>query len=152
PRESPPQAGVPRLPLPPALAGLLGRPLPRPADARVRHRWPPDWAPPPGGRWVVMQPWEFGSLPAAWVGPLAGPVDEAWVYTRWLRDCFVQSGVPAGKVHVVPLGVDVSRFRPGAEPLPLRTSKRFKFLFVGGTIYRKGIDVLLAAYGRAFAA
>lgn len=32
----------------------------------------------------------------------------------------------------------------------MQTTKRFKFLFVGGTIFRKGIDVLLDAYTAAF--
>src|SRR5207247_6572275 len=55
-------------------------------------------------------------------------------------------------VHVIPLGFDPLRFRPGLEPLPLATSKRFRFLFVGGTIHRKGIDLLLEAYARTFSA
>ena len=33
---------------------------------------------------------------------------------------------------------------------PLRTQRRFRFLFVGGTIARKGIDVLLESYVGAF--
>ena len=37
-------------------------------------------------------------------------------------------------------------------PLPLQTDKSFKFLFVGGTIWRKGIDLLLKAYLLAFRA
>src|SRR5262249_33616871 len=58
----------------------------------------------------------------------------------------------AAIVQVVPHGADPEVFRPGLEPLPLPTSKRYKFLFVGGTIWRKGVDVLLEAYGRAFRA
>jgi len=50
----------------------------------------------------------------------------------------------------VPLGVDPARFKPGLEPLSLSTQKGFKFLFVGGTLYRKGIDILLDAYAAAF--
>jgi len=41
-------------------------------------------------------------------------------------------------------------FSPAGASLELRTTKRFKFLFVGGTIYRKGIDILLESYSRAF--
>ena len=39
---------------------------------------------------------------------------------------------------------------PGLEPLALPPGPGFRFLFVGGTIFRKGIDLLLAAYARAF--
>src|SRR5262249_2135899 len=62
----------------------------------------------------------------------------------------VASGVPEDRVVVVPNGVDPDRFRPGLAPLALSTSKRVKLLFVGGTIPRKGFDVLLDAYRRAF--
>jgi glycosyltransferase involved in cell wall biosynthesis/predicted O-methyltransferase YrrM len=122
------------------------------ADVHVRHQWPPSFEPPPSGRWVVFQPWEFGSIPAAWVGPMSTAVDEVWAYTRYVRDCYIAAGVPAEKVHVVPLGVDPDVFRPGVPPMPLATSRRFRFLFVGGTIHRKGIDVLLDAYASAFTA
>jgi len=152
PLNFPPDLGVPRLPLLPPLAARLRAPLSQPCQVHVRHGWPPDFTPPPVGHWVLMQPWEFGSLPRAWVGPITEQVDEVWAYTKAVRDCYVESGVPADRVHVVPLGVDPERFRPGLAPLPLKTRRRFKFLFVGGTIRRKGFDVLLAAYARAFTA
>jgi glycosyltransferase involved in cell wall biosynthesis/Flp pilus assembly protein TadD len=144
--------GAPALPQDAELAEHLGRPLPRPAEVHVRHTWPPNFEAPAEGRWVLIQPWEFGSLPVAWVEPIVRQVDEVWAYTRHVRDCYVRSGVPEDRVHVVPLGVDTEVFRPGLTPLPLKTGRRFKFLFVGGTIRRKGIDLLLDAYGRAFTA
>src|SRR5581483_6817918 len=145
-----PDLGVPQHPLPAALARRIGAPLAGPPQVTVRHSWPPDLNPPREGHWVVIQPWEFGSLPAPWLVPFRDQVDEVWVPTTYVRDGFVASGLPEDRVRVVPNGVDVSVFRPEAPPLPLQTKKRFKFLFVGGTIWRKGIDVLLAAYGRAF--
>lgn len=135
-----------------ALAQRVNAVLARPADVHVRHRWPPSFERPAHGRLVVMQHWEFGSLPKSWIEPLNTTVDETWVATHYVRDCFVKSGVDPERVHVVPCGVDVSRFRPGATPRALATQKRFKFLFVGGTILRKGIHVLLDAYGSAFTA
>ena len=86
-----------------------------PAD-RVRtcsHQWPPSFVPPPEGHWVIVQPWEFGSLPRSWVGPMIDAVDEVWAYSRFVRDCYIAGGVPADRVHVVPLGVDPRRFHPG---------------------------------------
>lgn len=128
----------------------LRRPLSRSADVHVRHQWPPKLIPPDEGHWVLMQPWEFGSLPKEWKEAVMAQVDEVWAYTTYGRDVYVQSGIPADRVHIIPLGVDCGRFTPSARPLGLRTKKRFKFLFVGGTIYRKGIDILLEAYTRAF--
>src|SRR5262249_49081686 len=86
----------------------------------------------------------------AWIEPILRQVDEVWVPSRFVRDSFLQSGVPGDLVHVIPLGADPEHFRPDVPPLPLMTRKRFKFLFVGGTLWRKGIDVLLDAYTRAF--
>ena len=82
---------------------------------------PPSFEPPPSGHWVVMQPWEFGSIPAAWVGPMSKVVDEVWTYTSWVRDCYVAAGVPADRVQVVPVGVDPDVFRPGVRPKALVT-------------------------------
>jgi len=119
-------------------------------DVHVRHLWPPRLDPPTQGHWVVIQPWEYGSLPQEWVSAFRDAVDEFWVPSRYVRECYIQGGIPGDRVVVIPNGVDGTVFRPGVRPYPLNTKKRFKFLFVGGTLYRKGFDVLLEAYGRAF--
>jgi glycosyltransferase involved in cell wall biosynthesis len=120
------------------------------AEVVVRQQWPPSFTPPSEGHWVMMQPWEFGSLPKAWVEPMIAQIDELWVNSRYVEEIYLQSGIPADRVHRIPLGVDTEQFHPGAPPLALKTTKRFKFLFVGGTIFRKGIDILLDAYTSAF--
>jgi glycosyltransferase involved in cell wall biosynthesis/Flp pilus assembly protein TadD len=147
-----PETHVPAEPLgvPPCVAERFHRPLSRPAEVHVRQQWPPNWTPPPAGHWVLMQPWEFGRLPRQWVARIVEAVDEVWANSRYVRDVYVESGVPADRVHLVPLGVRVDQFRPDRPPYPLKTTTGFRFLFVGGTIARKGIDLLLAAYTRAF--
>jgi len=93
-----------RLLLDPRLTARLGRgPIGGPAQVRVRHRWPPRLEPPPHGCWVLMQPWEYGSLPKAWL-PMLRRVDEVWAYSRDVRQCYVEAGVPSHRVHVAPLG------------------------------------------------
>ncbi len=132
------------------IAERMSADLTGPAQFHVRHRWPPDFNPPPEGHWVMMQPWEFGRIPLSWVKPIQDGVDEVWAYTHSVKRCYVESGIDPERVHVVPLGVDPDLFHPDVPPIPLETQKRFKFLFVGGTIYRKGIDVLLNAFWKAF--
>jgi glycosyltransferase involved in cell wall biosynthesis len=139
-----------RLPLEPRLLARFGRgPIGGPAQVHVGHAWPPRLEPPPQGRWVFMQPWEYGSLPKVWL-PALRRVDEVWAYTRAVRDCYLEAGVPPERVQVVPLGIDPAVFRPDIEPMGLPPGPGFRFLFVGGTIHRKGFDLLLAAYARAF--
>ena len=129
---------------------LRAQPSPK-VQITVRHQWPPDWTRPAQGAWVAMQPWEFGVLPDEWAAR-AAEADELWVYSEYVRRVYVDSGVDPAKVKIVPLGIDPARFQPGATPLQLATTKAFKFLFVGGTIGRKGADVLLEAYLRSFTA
>jgi O-antigen biosynthesis protein len=121
------------------------------ADITVRHAWPPNWTRPARGKLAVIQPWEFGALPAEWVQQ-ARNVDEFWVPTNFVRNCYIESGVPAEKIFVAPNGVEAEKFHPQIAPMKLATQKKFKFLFVGGTIGRKGPDLLLQAYLKNFTA
>jgi glycosyltransferase involved in cell wall biosynthesis/ADP-heptose:LPS heptosyltransferase/chemotaxis methyl-accepting protein methylase len=117
----------------------------------VRHQWPPNWSRPESGLLVVIQPWEYGALPKAWVEQSKN-VDEFWVPSPIVRLMYVTSGIAPEKVRVIPNGVDTQKFRPGLSPLALPAKKKFKFLFVGGTIFRKGPDILLDAFTQAFTA
>ncbi|MEW6158990.1 MAG: glycosyltransferase [Verrucomicrobiota bacterium] len=124
---------------------------PAKTQVTIRHAWPPNWQQPKQGAWIQMQPWEFGRLPKEWVAE-SGRVHEFWVYSEYVRRVYVDSGVDPSKVKVVPLGIDPARFHPEVPPLNLPSKKSFKFLFVGGTIGRKGTDVLLDTYLKQFTA
>jgi glycosyltransferase involved in cell wall biosynthesis/ADP-heptose:LPS heptosyltransferase/predicted Zn-dependent protease/GT2 family glycosyltransferase len=130
-------------------ARRLKYPAPKGTQVTIRHAWPPNWERPASGKWVLVQPWEFGVLPEEWVQRLE-TVDEIWAPSEYVRRVYVESGVDPRKVHVVPNGIDPELFRPNAKPMPLATRKKFKFLFVGGTIPRKGPDLLLKAYLERF--
>ena len=118
-------------------------------EVTVRHEWPPRWTPPAQGAWVQMQPWEFGSIPRDWVKG-AESVDQIWCYTRYVRDLYCNAGIPLSKLRILPLGINPELSTPEAPPFPLPSSKAFRFLFVGGTIQRKGADLLVQAYLKAF--
>ena len=66
-------------------------PLAHLADVEVRHQWPPDFSPAPGGRLAVIQPWEFGAIPADWVEPIERNVDELWVPSEYVRRMYIDS-------------------------------------------------------------
>jgi len=134
------------------IADRLNRPLSGPPDFHIRHQWPPNFEPPPAGHWIMIQPWEYGALPETWVAPMQTQVDELWVPSSFVRNTYVQSGIPADKVQIIPNGVNNQCFNSDAPAYPVDSRKRFKFLFVGGTIWRKGIDILLKAYTNAFSA
>jgi len=126
------------------------KPLSGKTDVHVRHHWPPNFNPPRQGHWVMMQPWEYGRLPESWVEPMANLVDEIWAYSRHVLKTYIASGIPADRVKLVPLGVNVDQFNPSAQKHLIHSEKKFKFLFVGVAIWRKGVDLLLEAYRSVF--
>jgi len=132
------------------IPGLYNRKLSGTADIHVAHRWPPDFNPPADGLWILMQPWEFGHLPVDWIRPLSTQIDEVWTYSNAVKRCYIDSGIDADRIKIMPLGVNPDIFHPKAPPYPLKTGKSVKFLFVGGTIWRKGIDMLLDVYVQTF--
>jgi hypothetical protein len=50
------------------------------------------------------------------------------------------------QVHIVPYGVDLTRFSPSVAPAILPTTRTFKFLFNSGVMGRKGLDLVMRAY------
>ncbi|MEM8995612.1 MAG: glycosyltransferase [Acidobacteriota bacterium] len=95
--------------------------------------------------WVV---WETTRMPEDLARFLRG-LDEIWTPTEWGRRLLVESGVGSTPIRVVPEGVDPEVFKPiprdGTGPRP------FRFLSVGKWEHRKGFDVLVKAWARAFA-
>jgi glycosyltransferase involved in cell wall biosynthesis len=76
--------------------------------------------------------------------------DEIVVPSHWCKQVFQESGVRK-PLHVIPLGVDTSIYRPDAEPIGFsKNLKPFVFLSVFGWSLRKGYDVLLRAYFEEF--
>jgi len=124
--------------------------LPEP-QVTIRHRWPAVFPNVRSGAYVHMQPWEFGSLPKAWAQG-AKAADEIWCYSKYIADMYVRAGIERERAHVVPLGYDPEVFKPGPVPLSATLRDRMAFLYVGDTIARKGIDVVVNAYLAAFTA
>ncbi len=117
----------------------------------IRHQWPTKAERPKGARWIIMQPWEYDVLLES-LANIFSYADELWTPSEFSRKAFINSGLPEDKVHVIPNGINPDVFKPDGEILSLPTEKRFKILYVGGTIHRKGIDVLLKSYRKAFTA
>lgn len=133
-----------------ALRERVGAAISRPPDLFVRHRWPPEFARPEHGRYAHVQPWEYGELPSAWAEAVRAGVDEVWCYSRYVRDMYVRAGIDPARLVLLPLGIDPAVFRPDGPTAQLGTRASFRILFLGGTIWRKGADLALNAFVRAF--
>jgi glycosyltransferase involved in cell wall biosynthesis len=116
----------------------------------ISHSWPHDFSPVTQGPTVMIVPWEYGPPPAEWVREARAKADRVWVPSDYVREQFVAAGMPGGIVEVVPNGFDPARFSAQGPAMELPTRASCVFLFVGGTIWRKGVDLLLAAWEEAF--
>jgi glycosyltransferase involved in cell wall biosynthesis len=115
----------------------------------ITHSWPPDFDPVTFGPTVVVLPWEFGSPPKEWAEEAPARADRVWVPSAYVRDGYVAGGMPPGIVEVVTNGVDLERYSPNGAKRELPEAGT-TFLFVGGSIWRKGVDLLLEAWAEAF--
>ena len=156
------------------LAGRIFASLPRPADVHVRHFFPPRFERRPKGHLVLMQPWEYGYLPAAGFGrsrsrsPKSGATAgmsgtstcEAASRRISCTSCPWEWTPRRSAPKRRPMSSPRSREPPDCEEKhrsakdkeAIENAAPFVFLFVGGTLHRKGIDILLDAYVRAFSA
>jgi glycosyltransferase involved in cell wall biosynthesis len=76
--------------------------------------------------------------------------DEIWVPCEWNRQVFAASGVKSS-MRVMPLGVDSETYAPrDRSVLFAGGTKGFVFLSVFNWNWRKGPDVMIKAYSRAF--
>jgi len=122
------------------------------ADLTIRHYWPPDFRRPSTGKLAMILPWEFWGVPRVWIEQIQRNIDELWVPSNFVREVFVRNGVDAERIAVIPNGYDPRVFTPEGPSLRPQGCRGFIFLFVGGAIPRKGIDLLLEAYESAFKA
>jgi glycosyltransferase involved in cell wall biosynthesis len=88
------------------------------------------------------------TVPPAWIIERcrreALEADRVLVPSDYVRDTLVARGTPTERIHVLPYGVDIERFRPLAR----RERQGFRILFVGTLSQRKGIKYLLDAVKR----
>jgi alpha-maltose-1-phosphate synthase len=70
--------------------------------------------------------------------------DAITVPSSFAARSFIESGLPAAKIHVIPYGVRLERFkRTGAPP-----ANRFEVLYAGTVSVRKGFPYLLQAFAQ----
>ncbi|MBI5470710.1 MAG: glycosyltransferase, partial [Ignavibacteriae bacterium] len=92
---------------------------------------------------------ETSSLPPDWVSN-CNAMDEVWVPSDFNIKTFRDAGVTT-RLFKVPSGIDTQSYRAGLEPLHIPNAHGMVFLSMFEWSYRKGWDVLLRAWARAFA-
>jgi glycosyltransferase involved in cell wall biosynthesis len=95
----------------------------------------------------LLKEWEL-SLPAADFQRLADEtrMAELWIAaSSFTKATLVANGAPPERVHVVPYGVDLSRFTPAGDTRRASRSGPLRLLFAGTINQRKGIAYLAQA-------
>jgi len=101
------------------------------------------------GPLIACTMFECDTLPPGWVAALER-CEAVWVPSTFGKESFVRSGVAEHRVHVVPIGIDLDLYVPDGATLQLPNQRRHTFLSVFEWGKRKGPDILLAAWARAF--
>ncbi|MFM8829778.1 MAG: glycosyltransferase, partial [Spartobacteria bacterium] len=100
------------------------------------RRWP-GWAKSP-----ILVPEEY----FAWRKAEWALADAIMVNSQWTLDALVAQGVPADKIHIIPLAYEVGDLGEVASPTPLKPeSDPLRVLFLGQVNLRKGVQYLLEA-------
>ncbi|GIW23074.1 MAG: hypothetical protein KatS3mg068_2081 [Candidatus Sericytochromatia bacterium] len=105
----------------------------------------------PEKHWIVYINWDYGSLPNEWIEPLSDYVDQIWVSSNYMKDCFKDSRIDEEKIKVVNTGVDTLLFNPNITTnIKIPSDKKVKLLYKGNTDWNSGLDILLKAYFNEF--
>ncbi len=97
---------------------------------------------------VARTMFETDRLPSPWVERL-NAMDAIWVPSRFNLATFSDADLRV-PVSLLPDGVDPIRFSPDLDNFPLPERRGFVFLSAFEWSYRKGPDILLGAWARAF--
>ncbi len=94
---------------------------------------------------------ESDRVPAPWIAALQD-VDAIWVASQFNVETFSASGIPAERLRVLPNAVDTEIFCIDGPRMKLADLRSVVFLSVCDFNPRKGLDVLLQAWGNTFTA
>ena len=105
----------------------------------------------PGAAAVVGRTmFETDALPTGWVAR-CNTLDALWVPSRFNVESFRRAGVRV-PIHIVPGGIDCTQYTPDGPALAIPGARGTVFLSVFEWRRRKGWDVLLRAWSKAFSA
>ncbi|MEW6096839.1 MAG: glycosyltransferase family 4 protein [bacterium] len=125
-------------------------PYQQPADIVFTFEHPRNYHYLSGNFKIGLLVYESTKVPKKWVEYVNEYLDLLLVPSTFCSRIFIEGGVNKERVKILPYGVDHNIFHSQVSPYPFKTKKHFKFLNISLPHKRKGIDILLEAYTRAF--
>jgi glycosyltransferase involved in cell wall biosynthesis len=133
-----------------AITRLVARPAPPSGpEIAISHHYPVHVPASDFDLRLALVFWEETLAPAAMIATLAGGFQGVLAPSRFVARALIDSGLPI-PVFIVGSAPDMSRFAALAADRSIRPRATTTFLHVSSCFPRKGVDVLLAAYARAF--
>lgn len=101
---------------------------------------------------VYVVAWEMGQIPKVWTKFLKNSVDYVWTLSEYSTRMFLNAGINEMKIQTIPLGVNCSHPSPSTCSIRGLTESETTqiFLYIGGVLPRKGVDVILRSWCEAF--
>ncbi|BAS56531.1 MULTISPECIES: glycosyltransferase family 4 protein [Leptolyngbya] len=81
--------------------------------------------------------------------PSLAKYDRVIIFSRIQRDLLIKLGVPAERIAVIPNGVDIERYSPGASSFKAQLGAKRLFLYQGRIAPEKNVESLLKAWKQA---
>lgn len=123
-------------------------------DIQIRHTYPPIWAWPEhkDTKVVYIQPWEFSKVPFEWQYKFETFADAVIVPSKFCRDIFLRGGINPTDIYVIPNGYNQEIFNkePSQKNYKDVSDDKFNFVYVGNAQWRKGLEIVLNTWSRAF--
>lgn len=122
-------------------------------DIQLRHFYPPIWSWPKYDitKVVYIQPWEFPKVPFEWQYKFETFADALIVPSNEVYKTFYSGGINPKNLYAIHNGYDETLFNTEKEADSFIADKeKFTFLFVGNGQWRKGLDLLLNSWPKAF--
>lgn len=123
-----------------------------PGSPVLYHLLPTQVGEHPEGRAAIVRTMEeTDGLAEGWVDALAR-FDQIWLPSVFNADTFERAGVNPERIRIVPGCIDTDFWSPATGGMTIPGSANFRFLAVFDWMARKGWDLLVAAFMRAFSA
>ena len=124
-------------------------------DIQIRHCYPPVWNWPTHAKTKVIyiQPWEYPKAPFEWQYKFETFADALIVPSNYCKEVFTKGGLKPQNCFVVPNGFNDQFFNKDKSNTKARFNidpDRFNFVYVGNSQWRKGLDLLINVWHKAF--
>ena len=124
-------------------------------DIQIRHCYPPVWNWPTHAKTKVIyiQPWEYPKAPFEWQYKFETFADALIVPSNYCKEVFTKGGLRPENCFVVPNGFNDQFFNKDKSNTKARFNidpDRFNFVYVGNSQWRKGLDLLINVWHKAF--